>query len=417
MKKLNIRGALCILLIIAMLPHIFSCEKKDDKEYLEGQRVEIIRESVGYSDEFIEKENLRFNDIAISVIEDNYGIKLNNEQKQKINQEFKKTVIPMLYRVRIYDTELEELFDTLQTYLDGDTLTLTDVYKECVFLLGTTRAGMMLHELSVKIIGDRAAEAQEKYNKYKYEWYLEDATRCENIKDRLIEMGEGKFVNAVSIITALTSLFTSLRDGKGESAFLLSDAELIYILGYQSDRFKEYEISEDEWSTIGALFSEMIPSSPSTPSSALLYALKNENYLAESFKTMPDVASYFSMLMHALQSEGRFSLNASDDEKIMSIVSAVLTSRENFDALAYAISEHASTDTDEQERAISSFYTEEEISAFYDRYTKINSDELFARLSELSESEDPDSIGVAKDAFICYITSIAPHIAFLLFQN
>ena len=422
MRKVNIKKALCILLIISMGFSLFACEEKTEEPYIKGQHVEIVQEKIEYSDTTLQREKERFIKIAITFIEKYYNTTLKDDKRQKISdnasQEFNKTIIPMLYRVRIYENELSQLFDSMEDYVNlSSTISMVSIYELLIKNVGSTRSGKIAFELSTVAINERAEAAQKNYGKYEYAHYKEEAERCTNIYNGLLAMGEGRFVDAISMITFFYSLSKSTQAKGEDNAFALKDAELLRILSHQGDCFADIDISEDEWSVIGALFSEFIPTSYYNTKSEMLYILKTEHYFTEAMKIMPEVAAFYASVAKAMDDRGEFSLNDEGEYQISAIIRAVVDSEEAFFALTTSIEEHATTSTKKQEdEVIKKAYTEYEILSFSTDYAAISSQELFAGFKNMADQEDINTHDIKK-LIVSYLYSVAPHVTMVNFTE
>lgn len=421
MRKVNIKKALCILLIIAMAPSLFACGGTKEEEYIKGQHVEIVREKIEYSDTTLQREKERFIKIAITFIEKYYNTTLKGENRTKFSdnasQEFNKTIIPMLYRVRIYENELTQLFDSLEDYVNSaSSISVVSIYELLIKTVGSTRSGKIAFELSTVAINARAKAAQDNYDEYEYAHQKEEVERCTEVYNGLLAMGEGKFVDAITMVTFFYSLSKSAQEKTENNAFALKDAELLRILSHQGDCFADIDISEDEWSVIGALYSEFIPKSFDNPRSEMLYILKNEHYFKESMKIMPEVAAFYASVAKAMDDRGEFSLNDDEVYQISAIIRAVVDSEEAFFALTASIEEHAATSTKKQEEAIKKTYTEDEILSFSKDYAAISSQELFDELQDITNQESINTSDVKK-LIVSYLYSVAPHVTMVNFAE
>ena len=411
--------ATCALLALLILLSCVSCTKTNGStpDYDEDQGLDIIPESITYSDEFIANANVRFANISCSLIESYIGAPLDDKQKQSVSYEFKKTVIPMTYRVRIYEDELDAILSSFEAYIEDDgneAWSMLDLYERCLTEIGSTRSGKLTYEISLFIVERKEKNSREKYEEYQYDWYLEDAERCCALFDSLELMGEEKFVSIISMTSFLTSLTRTERPN-GESAFELTDADLLSILDHQGDLFLSQELSEDDFSTFGALIQELIPKKGDTLEASLLYVLKNNGYFPKALKAMPSIISLYAATAKRLNAEGKLKIDGDEDENARALASALLFSADSIYTLNDDLLEHAATASNSEKDAINAL-AKEEFASFTENTPAIDVKNLMDSLDEISKDNSLHPAEKLHDSIQSYLFGIAPFITFVFYD-
>lgn len=419
MKNRIIERTICAILATLILTSFTAChgptaevpKTETEPEYKEDIKLEVIVEPITYSDEFIENANVRFTNIACSLVESHMNVTLDNKQRQSINSEFKKTVVPIAYRVRIYEDELDAILTSFEDYVDngGDALSILDLYDRCLYEIGSERSGKLTYELSLKIIDRKEKDAREKYAEYDYDWYLEDAERCAELLISLREMGDQKFVSIISVISFLASL-TRNEIQDGESAFQLNGKDLIYIMEHQGELFEKNEFCEDDFSIFGALMQEMIPKKGDTLSAEMLYTLKNNEYFPTALRCMPKVISLYAAVTKALNNDDTLVADADADQVARAIAKAMLASEGAMDELDVALNSYAKSESRGEKEVIDSFAGDD-----VEEIIPLNLMGLMDELSLISGDGSASAYDRLQDSLISYLYSIAPYITMAFF--
>jgi len=418
MKKKIIGKALYTLLIFIFLLALASCDRNNNEiTYDENQRLEIEKEPIKYSDDFIEKANLRFTKSIVSLTESHLEMQLSDTQKKSISEQFSTTLIPIFYRIRIYEKELDLLLTGIEEYINKDNESgspLYILYEQCLYTIGSERSGMLVYDLCLKKIEDKAKTAEARYEAYGYSWYLEEADRCNMISSELKDMGEKKFVNALTMTAFIASTASNIRAETNENAFLLTDAELLFILDRQGTLFESQCPSDSEWQTLGALITELIPTRSSDLGTATVYALKNDAYFNSLMRVMPDVFSLYASVAKTLKEDALFSLEGTPEEQNKAILLALVASEAKIRELDTALSTYAKTDSERLRNTVAAYTAPGELEAFKNTYEPISADELIAALKSASENigQAPEMHSLA----VSYFASLSPELAFVLFK-
>lgn len=411
MKRTISLRLISALLIFILTFSLVSCEKNAKKtDYNPNYRLEVIKEEITYSESFIENIRDRFVNLSALLVEEYQEITLNAQQKQEISESFTKTVLPIIYRIRIYEDELDAVLSALEQALskNGD-ISPFNLYETLLYNLGSKRSGILLFEISLMIIGDKEKTARERYEQYGYQRYLDEAEKQSALKSALGKMGEERFTDAFFATSFIFSTLFNLNEKTEENAFLLEDAELLFLLERQSEIFTENCPLDSEWQTIGKLIDELIPINSSNLNYATLYALKNDGYFARLARVMPSVISLYASLTENLKGDGLFSLEAESSENREALILTLVKSENEIRNLDSMLSQYAKVNSDRVKNAVESNTDRQKLQEFLDSYSAIDCEAL---ISALKEEESPD----ANELLISYLYGFSPYIAYVLFR-
>lgn len=417
--------AVSIFLLIATLMSATSCTGREE-EYDDSIRVEIVRDDIVYSEEYIKNVNDRFTKVVIPLVEELVGVTLNDGHKRELAAQFRLNVIPMMYRIRIYEEELDRVLSSLEEYSAKDKRTslLHAIYTSAIYTLGKERAGKLTFGVSGLILTRRAEGERENYERYGSSRYLKEAERLEAMAAQLAEMGEDRFSEAMSIFTAIASAATTPSIGDGEAdGFILGYSDLIYVLEYRAEQFRRSGVTEDEWSLLGSLFAELIPKRTDTPEAHMLYELKKTvypsvggeatvSYFTTAARVMPAVTELYSALAKELKYIDPAALYADADTQALALAGALVGCEDELSVLSVALITYAKTDTENQRSVVAARYDGESIAQFKATYAPLSYGEYLDALTELSERESAE--GAAErlgHITLSYLISIAPEVA------
>lgn len=431
MKRTNIFKIGCILLSFIFILGLFSCNKGESNiEYDKNRRIEILEKELDYTSEDITYANHKFTKIGVSI----FG----NGFEERISNEFDLTIIPMIYRIKIYKSELDAIFTELEKYTATEE-TITDeplfisVYNICRYVLGAEKAGRICYTASARILEVRINTALERYDKLGYDFYKTEAERCSALKESLSLMGENKFINALSMSTTLSALVRSIGTEVTESAFLLSDKELLFLLERQTEVLEKNCLTEEEWEIFGGLFSELLGVSRLTPTglgSSIIYALKNythtdiydksspetlytATFYARAMRVMPKIISLLAEVSKELKKDGSFSLEDTSDKKLTALVRAFSECEDDIRALDTALNDYARIDSEYLKSATESNSDAEALKAFINSHAPVSCDELINELNEFAEDCTVTNEQIYELA-LSYVFGFSPYIAFAL---
>ena len=402
-----------LTLALAVLLLLSSCEK--DGAGGSEIRIEINDEFAPYDDDFLDECELRYATVAASMLESYYGRELNPEQRERVGAAFKEKILPLLYSVKINESELLGILASLEDGQSGakDSSILTAVYDSCLYSVGEERCGRLAYGIAHLLLEENARTASERYEKYGYSWYLDDAERCTSLSESLTAMGEERFSAACAIFSQLTSLGASLESSQS-TGLVLTDSELLYILGYRARHFAKSNITPDEWSLIGALTSEFIPVKADTLKSAMLYEFKKDSYPEVAMRAMPALINLYASLAKEIKEIDGFGFGIDRDGQAKAIAAALLASEDELYALSEDLIAYAKTSSASQERVIKSYFTEEEISSFIASHPEIDFTALVSGLERIANAERAGAYENLSELILSYLYGIAPYVTLSL---
>ena len=405
MKKSIVR-IISLLLAIAAIVACSSCHP-EEPVYDNTLHVTVTNEEIVYSQSFLEDAEESFATVAIALLEHYYDAPLDVYQISRVRAQFQLNILPMLYRIRIYQEELDTLLTALENNIQKEEIPSFALllYNCALPILGAQRCGRLFFGASLITLSNKAEKAREKFAEYGYVWYQEEAERCDTIKNGLTAMGEERFCEAMSIFTSLATLGMGIQQSGNESAFLLDEASILYVIEYRTRVFLESHVGEDEWSLIGALLTEFIPARATTFTSSMNYELKKANYLTEATKAMPEVIAVYAALASALKALPDVSFDADSDEQACTLAKALLQSHTALEALSRSLTEHASIATDSQRTLITKTFGAQA----FEGYTAISFEEWMAGIEDVANCGNGGADALY-NLTISYLYGIAPYL-------
>jgi hypothetical protein len=402
----------CVLLIFSLLFGLCSCYKTEE-EYDPSLRIEIEAGEIVYGEEFLENANARFANIVVYLLESYLGSILSEARKEALSTAFSSEAAPLFMKAGIYESEVSAILSEAEKCVmlsaaEGfSPAILFSLYECSLYTVGSLRSGRLAYFAAERFLSDRIATAEKRYEQYGMSWYLADAERLKETAAAIREMGEGGFSSAVSILFFTFSLANQAgAEENKESAFALREEQLLSLLARQGAFFEAQGIEEADFSAIGALISEMIPDRPVSLSSALSYALKNENYFSEAARVLPSLVCLYADVAAALSSSGT-------DINGAAIARALLENEESFRASLEKIERYAMTASERERAALLSYVSEEMLSAFSSAYPAMDADALIEKIGRLA-AEGGSADALFAD-FISYLNFVMPYIAFVAF--
>ena len=437
MKKGFMKKAVSVLLIFILSSGLFSCKKEEKTiSYDKNRRLEILDHQAVYSEEYIKNANQRFTNIAKSLILSYTSFSYSEKDLSNL---FNSTIIPILYRVNIYEEELDEVFSLFEGYLSAGGESFEEkplflsIYDTCLYVLGEDRSAALIYEVLLEKLSSDVKTYNERFDKLGYSFYKTDANRCAALLEDLLTLGETKFKNALTMITTVFSTFSSINTEINENAFLLTDKEILYILEKHGENLTKLSLSEEEWQTVGGAISEYISARPKTLNSAVVYALKSythsdvydENdfktlyrskYFATLMKAMPQVVSLYSAVSKKLNENGDFSLESSADEKRFAIIAAVAECDDEIRALDEALRVYGTIDPEYLKDSVSKNSDADALNSFIHGNTPMTCEEVISALTNIKESGTADTDALY-ELLVAYVYSYSPYLAFAVSLN
>ena len=421
MKNKIIIKAVSLLLALCSLSGITACKKDDTQDYDENCHVEIITEEVKYSDAFIESASQKYLNIASAIAELSYGVAPDEELKEALASDFKSTLIPIFYRVKIYEEELDSILTKTEEYLTNNDNSLNpgfifEFYQALVSVLNSEKSGALAYELALFTVNSNADEAKERYERYGFSWYLEDYNKYTDLYQSLVTLGRTKFVGAISVSSSITSLILGKTELSGNDILDITSSEFLFILDSQGQHFKDNSLTSEEWQVFGALISDFIPTKASDIYSSLLYALKKDDYITKAFAAMPEVVSLYASVAAKLKEEGIFRTDAAEQEQTAALISALLDCEEDIKKLDSSLSRYAKLDSARVKSAVEEYASREMLDSFFENTPPIGCDKLIAELKSIGDNPADTSSAMLKNTLASYICAYAPYLSYVIFN-
>ena len=419
MKKPILR-IICALLALSILLGTTSCETAtSEKKYDKSIKFEIEKQSIAYTDEFIDNANVQFTNIALNILEVYNGTKLTDAQIRDVSAHFKKTIVPIFLKARIFEDEFNNILDGLEelTAEGSDSHGISvmfDIYNTLICSIDSKRAGFVLYELTKTLTDARRQKATDRYNQYGYSWYLEDEERLSELYNEICDMGAEKFsaICAFTSIIASTMLYTPTFNS--DSVFTLGDVDILYILEYHGEYFKELNITEKDATTFGELITEFIPNNASTPLSSHLYSLGEDGYFVEASKVLPSFIKLYSALTSKLRQMDELKIITNPDQSALAIVRALNECKPELSDLLDSIDEHACTSSDRELVSIKQSGLYDEFLTFANNTAPMDNEAFLASLTQMAEEQPNEIQEQLIDNLISRIYYSAPYLTFTL---
>ena len=337
---------IAFILLLAMLFGMTSCEQKDEITPKDRPLV-VESEDVIYTEEGI-------SEIAegLVAVADAFAPKLGypalkEKNREEIRDFARNTLIPIALDNSIYESELLMLCDiALESaekinknapYIDKLGV-MADTYARMTAHIDISRLGALIYELDLELMRDKLAEAEERYDRYGYSYYLADVEKYTALIADAENVGAPMFADALSVIMFITSAaFGTI--GADDDMLSVKSADALVILRKQSERFSSLNIDEKTWQTVATMCEEFIPDTASSAiHGKLTWTLDDENYFAESAAVMTDVLGFYSIFASDISPEAKLEIDDGTELQLARAVAReLLKHRDDFDALLSAI--------------------------------------------------------------------------------
>lgn len=345
-------------------------------------------------------------------------------------------VLPVLEELKLSPTEVEEMLFTMEALCDraegsnGANAPLSmpslmlSAYGEGVTLLGNGRSGMLLYGFVNLWLDEQIGICEERYQKYGYQWYLEDAERFREQKRLLTEeLGGERFTVTVSFFF-LTAV--SLSDGLGgmESGFenLLNPEELLTLLQWETNYFRGQDMTDEQWSLGIELITEWLledgslTENLSTILSAELSALLGTPAIYSRLgKTVASLLHLYEEEIRALDEADMHVLLGEDKNAALALLCRTVGECEDtFFEFCEILEANMISHSEAEEAALRQAGVWEEYQAYADAAMTVSSEELFLALSTYGRTASEHDRSVLFGAAEGYAFSIAPYLIFAI---
>lgn len=408
---------ICILISFSCCLGCISCGVKQEEEaYDPSIKFGIVQQSITYTDEFIDDANQRFTKIALEILKSYYATELTDAQKQKVDAQFKKNVIPVCLRARVYEDELKTILFELERMIEsktqsGEELIIFEVYESLLYSVGSQKTGKIIFELSKVFIDYKAKDAHTKYEKYGYQWHLDNAKRYEELLNSVLGMGSEKFSALASMASVIASTALHIPEFEKDASAALSGDHFLLVLESHGAYFLDLNITEEDAEIFGSIVSELLPTHTSSLSGAHLYALKKTGYFSVAAKILPSFINLYSSFTLALSKNGEFDFEDSTSNQAKTLIRALLDCEEELVVFLAAVDTYAASNTTDELNAIKEQGYLLDATRFIEETVLCDNEELIASLRAFTLS-DASNIKPITDAIISRLIAVAPYIVF-----
>ena len=422
MSKIIYRVTAFVLAAV-MLAGCISCDVTERHEnvtqsYDKNQRFELVVTPVAYSEEFIERSAVSFADIGERAVLLIKNVKITPKQKTDLKNYFKTDVFPIIVMAQIYSHEIDILFDAAMDYLlNTEEKTsfeiFAELYKTATEATDSKRVGIVAFEMSKNMISEKAEQSRARYEKYGYQWYLDDAVKYEKLCSELsAKLGKSKFIKASNIAFFVLASVYGIGMPENELGLSVNEKETVAILGMQADYFIEAGISVEDWKIFAGVLTELVPENKTTHLNAELYALKQEDYFVSAAEVMPPLLEFYKALTAKLYEGGENLYLDGKAVNLKAIIRAALASEAELRALLDKLQTHAATSAKSEADAVKSLKLTDAYADFTEAHEVIGADGLIEALDSAVKTDSAVGSEELARLFASYFVGIAPYLTF-----
>ena len=342
----------CLLTVVALLFAATSCERngqagKEEDSTRTGIVVEDV--PVSYTEEQSEALATRLAELTVRLLHLQKGFRPDKNQTNEIKAYAKHEILPIFLKRSVHASEVESLCASAEALCDAaesdggmnDWLsTVLSIHRQSLTLLGSARAGGVLYDTVLLWLDHEIDVCTERYEKYGYAWYFEDAERYRRQRAQVTDvLGEDAFTSASEVLFIGLSELRAVLDGRltdDSNADLLNDAELVVLLQKQAESFCAQPITEQQWATLcgvlqGWLLEQSAPPPTLTAAQNAEWSvwMRRENALCGIGSTIPQALSLYKAITNAMRAEDVALLRSEDETVRVGTVCRLLTQCES----------------------------------------------------------------------------------------
>ena len=383
----------------------------------------VIQVPAVYTNEAYEAYAARITSLSAKVVYRVEGLVLSETQLQKLSQMLCTELLPMLESIPVYPEELEMILDSAESIFEeaeeGPLLLWFRFYQSNLTTLGSTRAGKLGYLAADYWLETREATFRARYEKYGYSWYLEDAEHYAALSLRIKEeLGADCFCAAAEILTfAASTLWSGLSSLEGEGGgFGLSAGELRAILARGAREFASVPITESQWSLVGELLAEAIPSRRDTALTAELDALAADGYFARAARCMPLLLETYRAATEAMTVEDAAAIFYGDDENARrtAVCRALNTCKSTLASLLQAFEAFAATASEAETRALTRLGELEACQSLLTLCGNADAEQLLAQIEACAQEGTAESGDAVVATLRAYLATYIPYLLYAL---
>ena len=344
------------LILCALL--LSSCalfEKKEASPYIEGQRLTVEESEIEYSDSETTDILIKLTNIASTLVYLRDGLVLSESEKKELVENIDLSVEEVLEDSAVDYRMANELLEGIEKRLDEEEGALSfklvsDLYLLSLGKLGRERAAKLIFYSALAYLDESAKTARERYEKYGYGWYLENAEKYESLYFEIEEnIGDEKLADALGVVFFSSSLASGMPLLSEDDSFSLDSGELLLLLKKQAEHLEENALSSAQWQTVFQLLFEIWFSESDAPKHfdeverEEYLALRNcDEYALQLGNIMPSVTSLYVAAVDRL-SEDRLTRLIGDDTSVakLEFLNSIYTCKNEFFALCASFSKQS----------------------------------------------------------------------------
>ncbi len=415
---------LCLLLITAVIAGCTPLQKNEAPP----KRLEVEEITPIYSADFTARITARTAALLSQLSRRGGGPLLSEAEQNEITAFLGERILPIAKEALIYENEWEALLAkceaTVSSFedkaLEGTQyLTLLgQLYSNAVAVLGSKRAGVFSYEGITLYLAQKIAFSEERYEKYGYTWYLEDALRYRDLQQRLTaELNATLFSNSLALLFCFTPFISQLSFGEENVLhFPIYDAELLLFLQKQTEHGTALQLSGAQWSLLAEILGELLPNGDATLTEKELTVLKGENYLVRAAQAMPAFLALCDAVANALSEEEIGLLREASGKTVRaSVLSRSLSRCEAaFFAFTDAVEQYAASSSEAELAMLEKAGELTSVQEFLTETAPLDSQALFAAVCASADMTQPDAAALS-DALRGYCRRYMPYLTYVLY--
>ena len=328
-------------------------------------------------------------------------------------------MIPYLKEVPIYEAELSAVLSLFEEYVDAlyenadnnkenSLKIISDLYIKAVSVVDQDRVGSFFYGLSLSLVQHRKNVSLERYEKYGYQFYLDDYEYYVSLEGRVDSLGEAGFESASGILMFFIS---SLFGGFGGGALALNANEICAVLNRQGRYFLENNLGDEEWETLISVLCELIPKQSQSLFGAMTYTLGDEGGFQCLAPVISLAVSTYAGIAASLVPED---IPTSEDGVKVLIARKLTEDKESFISGISVIKNSLPKLSAAQISAVNS-YDRAGYAAYLEELQHIGAEEVYLAVSAISASTDEETLAAAQSAMLNYLAECNSAIIYVYF--
>lgn len=337
--------AVLLLMCLTVFPScVFGGTGTQDKADTE-QRLTVNKTEILYTQEQKEYITSSLLEVFCDALYKTEGMMLGDTQKQSVIQSIESRVIPALEKGGVSFEDFEKL--SVKNFLPGNITDAAQLYIDCVSVIGSRSASTVFYELSVAMLDMKRENAQKRYDRYGYSWYLDDAKRYERqASDLENKIGRENFERVAGMMSfCIFSATAADIFGDGEVSDELPSLFLTFVRRQSSALVGSMD--KNQWGAAARLIFELVfcesapPSDMSPAGAAQWYAMAGLSEQAESCGAALEslFELYFAVAKKLTPDQASLICNGDRSERVSAVCRAISECESEFIAFVGRLSE------------------------------------------------------------------------------